>query len=246
MLADLKIVFWKEIKEILWLYKSARVNIIAVIIAFVFIGIIMPYKIGPAFVTSPVTPPIFCFLPLMLVLMAAAESFAGERERKTLETLLASRLPDRAILGGKISALVGFAWSVTMAFTLICLIAVNIFHAADAGLLFFSPAYCIDIIFLPTLSSLLGASLGVLISLRCATVRQAQQTLSLIIIPLIFLPSFLIPALPGELRKSLFKFLESSSYNEIMLTLAAVLISIDVCLILAAMARFKRSKLILD
>ena len=77
MLADLKIVIWKEIKEILRLYRSTRENIIGVIIAFVFIGIIMPYKVGPAFVTSPATPPIFCFLPLMLVLMAAAESFAG-------------------------------------------------------------------------------------------------------------------------------------------------------------------------
>ncbi len=246
MLADLKTVIWKEIKEILRLYRSSRENIFGVIIALVVIGIIMPYKAGPAFVTSPATPPIICLLPLMLVLMAAAESFAGERERKTLETLLASRLPDRAILFGKISALVGFAWSVTMAFTLICLITINIIHAANAGLLFFSPAYCIAIILLPALSSLFGASLGVLISLRCATVRQAQQTLSLIIIPLIFLPSFLIPALPGELRKSLFKFLWSSSYNEIMLSLAAVLIIIDVCLILAAMARFKRSKLILD
>jgi len=206
----------------------------------------VPYNTGPAFVTSPATPQFICLFPLMLILMTAAESFAGERERKTLETLLASRLPDRAILVGKISALVGFAWSVTLAFTFICIISINIFHSSAAGLLFFPPAYCIAIIFLPALSSLFGASLGVLISLRCASVRQAQQILSLITIPLILLPIFLISVLPVELKKSLLKFFESSSYNEIMLTQAAVLICIDVCLILAAMARFKRSKLILD
>ena len=36
-----------------------------------------------------------------------------ERERHTLETLLASRLSDRAILLGKIGAAVGFEWVIT-------------------------------------------------------------------------------------------------------------------------------------
>jgi ABC-type Na+ efflux pump permease subunit len=38
------------------------------------------------------------------------DSIAGERERQTLETLLASRLPDRAILLGKVAAITLLGW----------------------------------------------------------------------------------------------------------------------------------------
>ncbi len=42
------------------------------------------------------------------------DSIAGERERQTLETLLASRLPDRAIVLGKIIAVTLFGWGLLL------------------------------------------------------------------------------------------------------------------------------------
>ena len=50
----------------------------------------------------------------MMVSSLVADSFAGERERHTLETLLASRLPDRAILAGKLLVPVAVAWGAAL------------------------------------------------------------------------------------------------------------------------------------
>ena len=55
-----------------------------------------------------------------------ADSFAGERERHTLETLLASRLPDRAILFGKVLAAVGYGWVLVMLMLVLSLVTVNL------------------------------------------------------------------------------------------------------------------------
>ena len=67
-------------------------------------GVFLPLQNGASWVTSPITMVYWAWMPLMLVTGVIADSFAGERERHTLETLLASRLPDRAILLGKVAA----------------------------------------------------------------------------------------------------------------------------------------------
>lgn len=54
-------------------------------------------------------------LPLVLSAIMIAESLAGERERRTLETLLASRLSERAILLRKMSAAVLLGWMLLLA-----------------------------------------------------------------------------------------------------------------------------------
>ena len=45
-----------------------------------------------------------------MIISFIGDAIAGERERHTLETLLASRMPDRAILLGKVIAIVLYAW----------------------------------------------------------------------------------------------------------------------------------------
>ena len=57
-----------------------------------------------------------------------ADSFAGERERHTLETLLASRLSDRAILFGKIAACIAYGWLMAMLCVLVGTITENVSH----------------------------------------------------------------------------------------------------------------------
>ena len=66
------------------------------------------------------------WVPLMLVAGVVADSFAGERERHTLETLLASRLSDEAILVGKVTAAVGYGWGFTLVMAVVSLVSVNI------------------------------------------------------------------------------------------------------------------------
>lgn len=52
------------------------------------------------------------------------DAIAGERERHTLETLLASRIGYRAILPGKLIVTVGYAWGMALVGLLLSLVVI--------------------------------------------------------------------------------------------------------------------------
>ena len=95
------------------------------LIVLVF-GIAIPARSGMYWITIPWSAITWAWLPLMLVMAVVADSFAGERERHTLETLLASRLSDAAILLGKVAAAVVFAWGMLLLVAVMSLLTVNI------------------------------------------------------------------------------------------------------------------------
>ena len=68
--------------------------------------------------------PLFLIVPLMVSAVLAGDAFAGEKERKTLETLLHLPVRDRDLYIGKL--LVGFVPSVAVSwigFALFCVVA---------------------------------------------------------------------------------------------------------------------------
>jgi ABC-2 type transport system permease protein len=182
----------------------------------------------------------------MLITSTIAESFAGERERHTLETLLASRLPDRAILFGKLLVSILFAWGMTLLLLLVSLMVVNLFDGKSGF-----QGYQANILWMDILGSLLFAGfvsgLGIVISLRSATVQAASQS----IVVMLFLPLMLLQAvaflLPVFLPRATVQALANqlSFNNIIMVVLAAVLVA-DIILFLGAVSRFQRSRLILS
>ena len=89
-------------------------------------GIILPLQAGRAWITSPSLAIAWSWVPMFLVSTVIADAFAGERERHTLETLLATRLSDNAILFGKIVAAIGYAGAMTLASLLLGEVAVNL------------------------------------------------------------------------------------------------------------------------
>jgi ABC-2 type transport system permease protein len=92
----------------------------------------------------------------------------------------------------------------------------------------------------------LAASAGVLISLRASSVRQAQQTMSIAIMLLLFVPIYGVQALPVDWKTRLVDiFLKLGSMQLLLLVMAALAV-LDAVLLIAAMARFKRARLILD
>ena len=98
---DILTVMWKESKGLLR-YGDNRWKGIAILVTpIALFGILIPIQFREEWLTSGWSLGVSFFTPLMLITSTIAESFAGERERHTLETLLASRLPDRAILLGK-------------------------------------------------------------------------------------------------------------------------------------------------
>ena len=244
MLNDIATVMWKEIKELPYLRGGFRGGKFGMLI-FVFVfGVYMPLQTGREWVTSPLVLAYWAWVPFLLVSSVIADSFAGERERHTLETLLASRLSDRAILFGKIAAGIAYGWGLTMGCILIGLIAVNIVHGKGELLLF--PANIgLGVLSLTFLIAMLASGLGVLISLRSATVRQAQQTFSIAFF-LLFIPVFALPMLPPEWQARLVSGLMQADVNTILLGAVGLLLLLNAALVLAALKRFQRAKLILD
>lgn len=249
MLTDVFIMIWKEWKELLQFQGARRSGIVGLLFMVLFFAIVMPIQWGTLWVESAASLTLWIVIPLMLVGMTVADSFAGERERHTLETLLASRLSDRAILLGKIFAIVSFEWVVTQLVFVIALIPVNIFYA-QGRLLLYTPEVALSGMLLSFLVSTLMSNVGIMVSLHAESVRQAQQKLGLSI----FILAYMVPMagvyglryVPKETRDSLLKPLLNGDIGLGVLLASTILILLIVASYLLAKTRFQRTRLIFN
>ncbi|HEU0025815.1 MAG TPA: ABC transporter permease subunit [Ktedonobacterales bacterium] len=241
---DLAAMIWKELKEF-FASGGGRGRYIGLIVLGVF-GVILPLTTGSrGWAASPIPAVEYgLYLPVILILSVGADSFAGERERHTLETLLASRLPDGAIFFGKLLAITIFGWGQSLLAALVALIVINV--KSPGSLTLYSGANMLAIVAIGLLASLLGAAATSLVSLRAATVRQAQQMLSIGLLVIILGTSFGLQALPAPTRAQLLTRLATTDLTTLGLEVAAALAVLTALLILWAMALFRRSKLILS
>lgn len=238
---DLGAVVWKEWRELSG-ERGLRGKLGSVAFIAVF-GIVLPLQAGPEWVTSPVTAIAWAWAPMFLITTVIADAVAGERERHTLETLLATRLTDRAILLGKILASVVHSGIVTAASLLCGVITVNVAHASDAPLLYSAGTLAV-IGALGALGGIFIASLGVLVSLRSPTVRQAQQALGGAIMLLLVAPMLLVRVLPGDLGpQEIAKWIAGGDF---VVAACLVLGTLAAGTLALALNRFRRHRLILD
>jgi hypothetical protein len=85
----------------------------------------------------------------------------------------------------------------------------------------------------------------VLVSLRASSVRQAQQTLSMAMF-VVIIPLLILPVLPPEMRSRIGEFLAATDLRTVGWLAVLIVGLIDVALLGACLARFQRSRLILD
>lgn len=248
MLRDTSTVLWKEWRELLRQRGSLRAFLIGLLVPIVVFGLMLPLQTGLDWLFTPISLSAWVYMPTIVVMTMMADSFAGERERHTLETLLASRLSDQSILFGKIGAAVSYAMLLALSIAVVGLITVNVAFGAGSRLLWYSaPIFWAGAV-ASLLVSILGASVGVLVSLRTSTVRQATQTISYIMLILFFVPFVLFELLPPGLLHQISELLRPLRHNlEAAAFIAAlVLFLLDIGLIFVAMVRFQRTKLTLD
>jgi ABC-2 type transport system permease protein len=244
-MTDIGTVMWREWKELLATQGSLRGGLLFLIVVLSIFGIVFPLQEGQRWFTSQLPLINATWLPFFFINGMVVDSFAGERERKTLETLLASRLSDRAILFGKIGAAMSYGWGLVLISESIALIAVNLAYG-QSRLLLYSPMIGLGIVLLSLLGSGLAAGSGILISLRASTVRQAYQQLTFLslLVPAILVLGF--QALPDEWKAWLTQTLLTAGTAQIVVGVAAVLAVVDAGLFVVAIARFQRARLILD
>jgi ABC-2 type transport system permease protein len=223
-------------------------GIIALLLIIGVISVLLPLQMGRQ-LFSTAAPVIVdgLYLPIIILLNLVADSFAGERERHTLETLLASRLSDRAILFGKVGAAVAFGWSLALLAALVQAMVANLSPSnAGGGLAFYPLGSVVAIVVLALVTALLASSAGCLVSLRASSTRQAQVNLGVGFMVLIFVPFIVIQLLPRPAQSGIDAALHSASPGLLFLIFTGVLLVIDLVLVLVALLLFQRTRLILS
>lgn len=245
MIFDIGTVIWKEWRELLFQRGSLRATILSWVPLLLIFGGFLPSQVGTFWVESSLTIGIWGWLPTLPVLALIADSFAGERERHTLETLLASPLSEVAILFGKVITVVSYGWLMTLLVVLTDLFSVNLFHG-NGRLILYPASTLVGGMVLGLLSATLAASIGVNVSLRSPTVRQAAQQLAFVSLGLTWIPILGLSVLPSQLQANLLNSAMSVNTTGMFFVMIVVLTLLNAGLLLLAMARFKRSRLILD
>lgn len=138
--------------------------------------------------TSYLFAPLYLIVPLMVASVVAADSFAGEKERRTLEALLHAPISDRDLVLAKVSAAfvpaVGVAW---LGFVLYAVV-VNVAGWPLMGRLFFPNAmWLVLAVWVAPAVAALGLSATVLVSSRVKTFQEAYQLGGVVVIPLVAL-----------------------------------------------------------
>lgn len=245
MIRDIAIVArkeWLEIFDQLLRFKRGGWSILLVI---GFLGVVSPLQMGTSWLSSPL---MFFYWPLLTTSMTStliADAIAGERERHTLETLLATRLSDTAIIVGKIAAAVLYGAAFAAINLLIGWAVVNL-RFGDGTLL------GIPWIRLAALFALIGAGstfisgVGVFVSLKAATVRQAQQTFGVILLLLMMTPVLFVQFVAPDLQARVLTSAAALGVETIALRAAGVLALLALAINAVAIRRFKRGKLALD
>jgi ABC-2 type transport system permease protein len=183
---------------------------------------------------------------LVLVAIIVPDSFAGEKERNTLSTLLASRLPDRAILFGKLMVSLGMGWTAALLVLMLGFVVVNIAHW-EGSIAFYTPQIFYSSVVFSLLVSMLAASTGVLVSMRSSTVQEATQLLALaFMLPPVALgvvtTIFVSTSAPS--RETIQDFFDALGSPLGLTIVTLVLIAANALLLWVVMSRFKRTRLV--
>ena len=232
MIADAETVARKEMKEIVVQRTGGRgrQSFWRTAIIPIVIGILFGFQTANgdgAFAVFPIG-----FFAMTSAAAMITDAIAGERERHTLETLLASPVSDSAILLGKIAAVVAYAWAIALV-QLAGVWGTSI--AIGHGL---SPGLVLVVAVLALLEAVLAAGFGVQLSMRAPTVRAAARKLGvlsfLMVIPISLLNVF-VASVRGD-----------DYYALIVVGVFLGLAAIDAGVFLIAKTRFRRSQLLLD
>jgi ABC-2 type transport system permease protein len=131
---------------------------------------------------------LFLIVPLMVAAVIAADSFAGEKERKTLEALLYTPTTDLELYVAKLIGPLLAATAVGLAGYVLYVVTANVAAIGDIGRpLALTPLWLVVILWLTPAVAALGLGALVLVSARVRGFQEAYQLGGLIVLPVVLL-----------------------------------------------------------
>jgi ABC-2 type transport system permease protein len=242
MFNDILTIIYKEWKELFMARSSVRSGLFSMVMIVALLGIFMPLQNGRDWLTTPILVLLWSWVPVLLTVGMLTDSIAGERERHTLETLLASRLPESAILLGKIGAAVFYAWGIMLVSLLLGAVTINLAVADSPA--FYDLRVFVGVLSFSLLSALLFSSIGVLVSLNSKTARQAYQKMSVVFLVVWFVPMLIAQFLPAPIKAEISARLMTLNLNAVLLLGMLILLAADAALLMICLKRFQRQYLV--
>jgi ABC-type Na+ efflux pump permease subunit len=132
--------------------------------------------------------PLFLIVPLMVSAVLAADAFAGEKERKTLESLLHLPIAERDLFLAKL--LTAFIPAIAVSwigFLCFCLVANGVAWPVLHRIFVPTKLWLVMILWVGPAVATLGLAVMVRVSARARTSQEANQLGGAVILPLIFL-----------------------------------------------------------
>ncbi|MCA9676964.1 MAG: ABC transporter permease subunit [Myxococcales bacterium] len=177
-MTDVVTVLRKELAELFGDRHSVYGAMIQTAILVALCGVVVPLDRPTVWRDAGAVAMLYGVFPAVLAATFAADAFAGERERRTLETVLATPIAARSLFLGKLAAAVALA----LLGALVAMTTGAISATAAAGAL--PPAltarHAAMILLGATGYATLTAVLATQISMRVAVARTAQQAASML------------------------------------------------------------------
>jgi len=184
-----------------------------------------------SYFSTYVLGPIFLTMPIFTATVIAADSFAGEKERKTSEALLSTPLKISELLIGKV--LSSFIPSVVLTLGVFAIYGslTNILAYKAFGMYLLPTAPWLMMILLAPFLSLAAIGVVVLVSAHVAGIKEAQQISSLLVLPILVIP---FTSILGVANLTVQFFAQ----------LIALLVIIDVAVIYFGIRTFKKESIL--
>jgi ABC-type Na+ efflux pump permease subunit len=132
--------------------------------------------------------PLFLIVPLMVSSVLAADAFAGEKERRTFETLLHLPIGDRQLFYAKVlGAFIPAVLVSWVGFVLFAVVANSVAWPITHRIFVPTKLWGVVIFWVAPAVAALGMGVMVRVSARARTAQEANQLGGAVILPLIFL-----------------------------------------------------------
>jgi ABC-2 type transport system permease protein len=132
--------------------------------------------------------PMFLIVPLMVASVIAADSFAGEKERKTLEALVYTPTTDLELFAGKVLSAMLPAIAISLIGFMLYGISANLAAWPTMGEVFFpNMTWVVMVAWVAPATAAMGLGATVLVSSRVGSFQEANQIAAVIVVPVLAL-----------------------------------------------------------